>query len=87
MDLAKVPQKFRKELLRDLLLGLRAAQLRLGNEAQTGRFVAIESGGTMPDDAAQIDQWWANELHPTLKGWKLLSKRAFVPALKKAAGT
>jgi hypothetical protein len=86
MDLAKVPPKLRKELLRELLLGLRAAQLQLGNEASTGRFVAIESGGTMPDDPAQTDAWWANELHPTTKGWKLLSKKAFVPALKSAIG-
>jgi hypothetical protein len=84
MDLAKVPRKLRRELLRDLLLGLRNAQLKLAAEPDIGAFIAIESGGTMPDDPAQVDQWWANELHPTPKGWKLLSKKAFVPALKEA---
>jgi hypothetical protein len=36
----------------------------------------------MPDDGTPVDQWWANELHPTPKGWKLLCRKAFIPALK-----
>lgn len=84
MDLVKVPKKLRRDLLKDLLLRLRAAQLKLGEDADLGRFVAIESGGVMPDDAGQVSSWWANELHPTNKGWKLLCKRAFVPVIKNA---
>ena len=84
MDLAKVPKKLRRDLLKDLLLQLRAGQIALTSETGVGKLIAIESGGTMPDDAAQVDQWWANELHPTNKGWKLLAKKAFTPAIKKA---
>jgi hypothetical protein len=84
MDFAKVPKALRKDLLKDLLLNLRTAQLALADEAQVGQLIAIESGGTMPDDPAQIEQWWANELHPTMKGWKLLAKKAFIPAIKNA---
>jgi hypothetical protein len=82
MELARVPDRLRKDLLKDLLLQLRAAQLELANDASIGNFVAIESGGTMPDDGTPVDQWWANELHPTPKGWKLLCRKAFIPALK-----
>ena len=84
MDLVKVPKALRKELLKDLLVGLRKAQLDLATEAAVGKLVAIETGGTMPDDPAQNEQWWANELHPTVKGWKLLTKKAFTPAIKSA---
>jgi hypothetical protein len=84
MDLVKVPKNLRKDLLKDLLMKLHAAQNSLAAEADIGTCIAIESGGTMPDDPQQVDQWWANELHPTIKGWKLLAKKVFTPALKAA---
>lgn len=86
MDLVHVPKNLRRDLLRDLLLRLRQAQMQLTEDSSIGKFVAIETGGTMPDDSDQVDQWWDNELHPTIKGWKLLSKKAFIPAIRKAVG-
>jgi hypothetical protein len=84
MDLVGVPENLRRNLLKDLLLKLREAQLKLATDSEVGPMFAIESGGTMPDDGDKVDQWWANELHPTNKGWKLLCKKAFIPAIKSA---
>jgi hypothetical protein len=81
MDKAKVPKALRRELFKDLMQRLRAAQLALArNKAAYGKVVAIASAGTLPEDAS----WWANELHPTPAGFKRLAQKAFVPALKKA---
>jgi hypothetical protein len=84
MDRAKVPKGLRRPLLKDLLKQLRKAQLALAKEQALGPLVAIASAGTMPDDDGNKDQWWANELHPTPAGFKLLAKKAFTPALQQA---
>ena len=55
----------------------------LAKEKALGAIVAIASAGTMPDDPGTVDRWWANELHPTPAGFKLLAKSAFIPAMKK----
>jgi len=79
MDRAKVPKDLRRTLFKDLLAQVRKGQLALCKEKAMGPMVAIASAGTMPEDA----QWWANELHPTPAGFRLLVKKAFAPALKK----
>ena len=83
MDKAKVPKSMRRDLFRDLLAHLRAAQLKLKQEKSMGTIVAVPSAGTMPDDDGSKERWWANELHPTPAGFRLLATKAFVPELKK----
>jgi len=83
MDFARVPKALRRDLFKDLVARLRRAQLALAKETKLGPLVAISSAGTMPDSPGTAEQWWANELHPTPQGFKLLAKKAFVPALKK----
>lgn len=82
MDKAKVPKALRRDLFRGLLDQLRAAQLVLKKEKSLG-VIAVRSAGTLPDGDAVKDQWWANELHPTPAGFKLLVKKAFAPELRK----
>jgi hypothetical protein len=82
MDKAKVPKALRRDLLKDLMKRLRDAQLVLAKEKALGPIVAIASAGTMPED--DNEKWWANELHPTPAGFRLLAKKAFIPAMKKA---
>lgn len=83
MDKAKVPKALRRDLFKDLLARLRQAQLALAKEQGLGPLVAIASAGTMPDDPTGVDRWWANELHPTPAGFRLLARKAFIPAMKK----
>ena len=85
MDKAKVPKdaKLRRDIFRELLDQLRVAQLALKKEKSLGTLVAVRSAGTMPDEPTGFERWWANELHPTPQGFKLLANRAFVPELKK----
>lgn len=72
MDKAKVPKAVRRNLFKDLLKRLLDAQIELTKEKTLGPIVALASAGTMPDDEENIEQWWANELHPTPKGFALL---------------
>lgn len=92
MDLAKVPaaMPLRRDVFKTLLAALRKAQLALAKDKSVGLgpLVAIKSAGTKPEPtdpaASSDDQWWANELHPTPKGFRLLATQAFIPALKAA---
>ena len=82
MDKAKVPKDLRRPLFKDLLARLRKVQLELAKDKSLGPLVAIESAGTFPE--SDPDSWWANELHPTPKGFRLLAKNAFRGPVKKA---
>lgn len=77
MDAAQVPRGLRRPLFKDLIRGLRDMQLGL-SMAATPRVVVVESAGTLPEDTSM----WANELHPTPAGFRLLARKAFVPAIK-----
>jgi len=83
MDKARVPQALRRPLFKDLLERLREAQVELATEAAMAPMMAIKSAGTMPDDPGNIDKWWENELHPTMRGFKRLVAQAFAPELRK----
>lgn len=83
MDKAKVPKNLRVDLFKNLLKRLRDAQLDLAKTPGLGPVNALASAGTMPDDEKNKEQWWANELHPTPKGFALLAKKVFIPSLKK----
>lgn len=87
MAFAKVPANLRRALFRDLLDRLGQAQQDLATDANLAPLVAVASAGTMPEDEANAQQWWANELHPTPRGFKLLARKAFVPELQKAGLT
>lgn len=90
MDFAQVPMipvELRRNLFKDLVVRLHTEQLALAQEPGLGRLIPIESAGTMPDGPNEVDRWWVNELHPTPKGFKLLARQAFVPALKKVGLT
>ena len=82
MDIAKVPKDLRRPLFKDLLIRLRKAQLELVKHKTLGPIVAVASAGTLPE--SDPDSWWANELHPTPNGFKLLANSAFRAPLKKA---
>lgn len=86
MDKARVPKKLRRDLFRSLITSLRAEQLALKKETNLGELVALKSAGTMPEDVNTVDQWWANELHPTPAGFKLIATKVWVPALRKVVG-
>lgn len=83
MDHAKVPKALRRDLFRALIDRLHLAQVALKKEKALGPLVAIASAGTMPEDAASIDRWWANELHPTPRGFRHITQKKFLPALAK----
>jgi len=61
-----------------LLDGLGNAQKQLSLETIVGKFLPVKTTGTLPDDQAI----WANELHPTPKGFKLLASKILVPVIK-----
>ena len=42
--------------------------------------VPIKTAGTLPDE----ERIWANEIHPTPRGFRLLARNAIVPALQNA---
>lgn len=83
MEKAKVPKALRRDLFKELLDRLRVEQLILKKDKTLGALIAIRSAGTMPDGDDVKETWWANELHPTPAGFKLLVTKAFVPELKK----
>jgi hypothetical protein len=80
MDLAQIPEDLRRPLFADLLRRLGEVQKRLATEPDLKPMVPIASAGTMPYEK----RMWANELHPTPAGFRLLARKAFVPAIQKA---
>jgi hypothetical protein len=83
MEKAKVPKGLRRDLFAALIDRLRSAQLALKKEREIGDMQALKTAGTIPDDPKGVEQWWANELHPTPAGFHLLAENIFIPALEK----
>jgi len=81
MAAARVPEHLRRPLFKRLLRRLYAEQEMLTGDASLGPLVPLRSAGTLPEDSPE--RWWANELHPTPRGFNLLADKVFVPALKK----
>lgn len=77
MDRAKVPKKLQRPLFRDLIDRLLALELAMAAEPHLNVHVT-RTAGKLPEDASA----WANELHPTPAGFKLLVKEAFMPVCK-----
>jgi len=80
MDLAEVPDKLRRDLFKDLLRRLYEMQQQLAKEPGLMPMVPIRTAGTLPDE----ERMWANEIHPTPRGFRLLARDAIVPALQNA---
>lgn len=77
MERAGVHPQLRKELFRDLINQLKAAQLQLASDATLGPVYVALTAGQLPDS---MDAW-ANEMHPTPAGFRLLARNAFEPEL------
>jgi hypothetical protein len=78
-----VPKALRPGIFKELVDRLHKAQTELVTDPALAPLVAIHSAGTMPGGAEAKDDWWANELHPTRRGFKRLVAKAFLPELKK----
>lgn len=78
LERAHVPKKLHKALVATLLDRLGAAQRQLATESALGLIVPVKTTGTLPLTEAV----WANELHPTPKGFRLIARRALLPILK-----
>jgi hypothetical protein len=78
MDLAEVPEKLRRPLFADVFRRLGEVQRQLAEESSLKPMVPIATAGTMPDE----ERMWANEIHPTPAGFKILAREAVVPALR-----
>lgn len=82
MEKARVPAALRRPLFKLLINELHKAQQQLANDHRLGPLVALKSAGTLPETGDVVQQWWANELHPTPRGFNLLAEQVFVPALE-----
>ena len=87
MSAAKVPQDLRRDLFKDLIQKLHEMQKSLAKDKSVGNVVVIKTAGTLPDDKNQTTSWWANELHPTMKGFQLIADKKITPQLKKIITT
>lgn len=81
MEAARVPEQLRRPLFKRLVRRLYAEQEMLTGDASLGPLMPLRSAGTLPEGSPE--RWWANELHPTPRGFNLLADKVFVPALKK----
>jgi hypothetical protein len=79
MDAAKIKTaKLQRELFEDLINRLKQAQIDLAAEPAMGRILVAESAGKLPNNLAI----WANELHPTPEGFRMIAHDAIEPQLK-----
>lgn len=82
MEAAKVPKALRRPLFKALVQALHEMQQSLAADPALGEVIALRSAGTLPDKPSEVQDWWANELHPTPAGFKRLAEVVFVPALR-----
>jgi len=75
---AQVKADLQRRLFRDLINRLKKAQIDLAGERALGRVLVASSAGTLPENTAI----WANELHPTPEGFRLIAEQAIEPQLK-----
>jgi len=77
MTKAQVRHGLQRQVFKDLIQRLKAAQLALAAEPGLGKIFVANSAGTLPDDVAV----WANELHPTPEGFRTIAREAIEPQL------
>ena len=81
MDLAKVQgMQLRRDIFKFLVSGRGDAQDALAQEAGLGPIIAVETAGELPETGPE--GWWANELHPTPKGFRRIAENRMVPPLE-----
>ena len=80
MDQCRVPSGLRRGLFADLVDQLGLMQDKLAQDQSLGPVEALKTAGTLPPDG------WANELHPTPAGFRLLGETKFLLALDEIWG-
>lgn len=84
MDIAKVPEALRRDLFKMLVQRLGDAQQDLAKTTGLAPIVAIRTAGELPELANGKSQWWANELHPTRKGFRRIAENRMKAPIEKA---
>ncbi|MGJ7579567.1 GDSL-type esterase/lipase family protein [Variovorax sp. RHLX14] len=75
MDRCQIPDDLRRPLFKDLVARLLRMQEDVAAELSSGPVRTLKTSGTLSEDA------WANELHPTPAGFRLLAQVRFLPEL------
>lgn len=83
MDRAKVREDLRPDVFRMLIERFKQMQESLAADPSLG-VVVVPTAGVLPSGEKVRDEYWANELHPTPKGFELLVRDAFGPAFESA---
>lgn len=83
MEKAGVPEGLRRALFRHIVDRLHEEQAELATIAKLGPLVAIKTSGTLPEHT----RCWANELHPTREGFRMIATKAIVPTLRRIMET
>lgn len=72
MDVAKVQAQLRRDLFKTLVTELGEAQDSLAKDSSLGPIIAVRTAGELPETGAT--RWWANELHPTPRGFQRIAR-------------
>lgn len=80
---AGVPEECRRDLFKDLITQLKIAQHAIADEGTLGPILVADTAGTLPDGDMSF---WANELHPTPEGFRMLARGPILPHVKWALG-
>lgn len=84
MDFAKVQPALRRDLFKALVTLLGDAQQELSTQGGLGPIVAVRTAGELPE--AGPTGWWANELHPTPKGFRRIAQNRLQQPLQAILG-
>lgn len=82
MEIAKVRVELRRNLFKALVDQLGIAQEKLAREEGLGEIIAVKTAGELPETGT--GQWWANELHPTPRGFRRLAQNRLAGPLGSA---
>jgi hypothetical protein len=81
MDIAKVQgMQLRRDIFKSLIRALGDAQDDLALNGGLGPLIAVETAGELPETG--LEEWWANELHPTPRGFRRIAQNRLLPALE-----
>lgn len=83
MVTAQAPKELRRDLFKDLIEQLQGMHKALAKDKSVGQVLALKTAGTLPEAPDEAESWWANELHPSMKGFQLIADKKFIPELKK----
>lgn len=81
MDIAKVQgTQLRRDIFKSLITALGDAQDDLALKGGLGAIIAVQTAGELPETGQE--GWWANELHPTPKGFRRIAQNRLFPPLE-----